>query len=468
MSVQDINIISWNCRGLNSQLVKDMVRNISKSAKAKILCIQETKCSKWPVKGMNLLGTNSTEKWIVQDSVGASGGLAICWDSDLFQCMSTAQSQNWIWIQMRTVDSHTWFNIINVYSPHELIEKRLLWMELSQILAISQEELICLVGNFNSIRDSNERINCSFRRRDTQVFDAFIKNSNLQDLEMDNDNFTWFGPQGKCSKLDRFLVNCKWLESGQWSVKSHCRLSSDHNPIQLACKYQSWGPKPFKGFNWWLQEEVVLKELDAFWEKKRSEESNLNIKDLLKDVKKVFKSWNGKNKNCLQERMQSLTYKLDSFDKNGIWGPERDSVRKDLVDCFDKQTSMLKQKSRFKWIIQGDRNTKFYNQFIHKRKNRNKICKTWWNGKMHSEPSKVKNAFFKHFKGIYNQQKKDILSLGYLLCLVITLEEKIEMEKGFSLAEIEAALNSLGLDKAPGPDGFNMFYIRKFWPHIKN
>lgn len=59
-------------------------------------------------------------------------------------------------------------------------------------------------------------------------FNAFIKDANLMDLEMKNDNFTWFGPQGKCSKLDRLLVNSNWLESGSWSIVSLCRLASDH------------------------------------------------------------------------------------------------------------------------------------------------------------------------------------------------------------------------------------------------
>lgn len=48
------------------------------------------------------------------------------------------------------------------------------------------------------------------------------------------------------------------------------------------------------------------------------------------------------------------------------------------------------------------------------------------------------------------------------------MKEKAELEKGFSIREIESALHSLGSDKAPGPDGFNIFFIKKFWPHIRD
>lgn len=71
-------------------------------------------------------------------------------------------------------------------------------------------------------------------RNDMQGFNGFIIDANLLDLEMENDSFTWFGTQGKCSKLDRFLVNSIWSDLGQWSVKSLCRLSSDHKPIMLS------------------------------------------------------------------------------------------------------------------------------------------------------------------------------------------------------------------------------------------
>lgn len=62
MSVQDISIMSWNCRGLNNERVKSMVRDTSSLIKAKFICIQETKCINWPASGMNLLRTNINEK----------------------------------------------------------------------------------------------------------------------------------------------------------------------------------------------------------------------------------------------------------------------------------------------------------------------------------------------------------------------------------------------------------------------
>lgn len=336
------------------------------------------------------------------------------------------------------------------------------------IMSAIQNELVCIVGDFNSIRDNRERTNCVYRRRDMKEFNALIKDANLMDLGLGNDNYTWFSPQGKCSKLDRFLVNGVWLELGSWSVSSLCRISSDHKPIHLKCEKILWGPKPFRGFNWWLQEDSLLKKLDSFWNEKKAINSGMNIQDTLKFVKGIIKPWSHDSKNTLQRRMKCLKEKLDDFDRNNVWGSERDNIKKELMSCFEKHESMLRQKSRYKWLLQGDRNSKFYNQIIQKRKNRNRICKVWWKGENHTSPNAVKNAFFMHFNGIYNQKRRLILSLGNLINLRITKKERIEMEAQISIQEVEYTLHSLGSDRAPGPDGFNILFIKKFWPHIRN
>lgn len=51
-------------------------------------------------------------------------------------------------------------------------------------MEVIQNELICLVGDFNSIRDVKEKINYPYRRNDMKGFNAFIKDANLMDLEM--------------------------------------------------------------------------------------------------------------------------------------------------------------------------------------------------------------------------------------------------------------------------------------------
>lgn len=75
----------------------------------------------------------------------------------------------------------------------------------------------------------------------------------------------------------------------------------------------------------------------------------------------MTKSWSCNKQNSLLDMIKFLKTRLDWLDKNNVWGIERDDVRRELLSCFEKQDSMLKQKSRFKWILDGDRNSRFYN-----------------------------------------------------------------------------------------------------------
>lgn len=65
----------------------------------------------------------------------------------------------------------------------------------------------CFIGDFNCVRDDSERQNCVYRRNDMMHFNDFINNVNLLELAASNATFTWFGSQGRKSKLDRVLVN---------------------------------------------------------------------------------------------------------------------------------------------------------------------------------------------------------------------------------------------------------------------
>lgn len=89
--------------------------------------------------------------------------------------------------------------------------------------------------------------------------------------------------------------------------------------------------------------------LDSFW--KENNDSHKNIQETLKAVKAVIRSWGGSNKNQLQDRIQVLNDHLDKLDKQNGGDKEKGVVRKELVECFEKQVSMVKQKSRFKWIV---------------------------------------------------------------------------------------------------------------------
>ncbi|KAK5844418.1 hypothetical protein PVK06_000556 [Gossypium arboreum] len=109
-------------------------------------------------------------------------------------------------------------------------------------------------GDFNVVRCRSERSRCMGSANGSKEFDNFIQNCKLIDLPLVGKKFTWYGPDNKKSKLDRFLVEEHWMikikDLQQLGLK---RSVSDYIPILLADAEIDWGPRPFKFINGWLR-----------------------------------------------------------------------------------------------------------------------------------------------------------------------------------------------------------------------
>lgn len=81
----------------------------------------------------------------------------------------------------------------------------------------------------------------------------------------------------------------------------------------------------------------------------------------------------------------------------------------------------------------------------------------------------MKEVFLIHFMKLFGHPDKDtIFSLGNLVQSRLSEDEKIWLERDFSLEDIEFALNRSANDKAPGPDGFNMGCLKMLWEQLKH
>lgn len=69
--------------------------------------------------------------------------------------------------------------------------------------------------------------------------------------------------------------------------------------------------------------------------------------------------------------MASLQQNLQDFDNY----TKEKQLRKELEDIDEQEDEMWKQKSRVKWAMKGDRNTKFFQVFTINRRMRSKITR---------------------------------------------------------------------------------------------
>ncbi|XP_071705076.1 uncharacterized protein [Rutidosis leptorrhynchoides] len=210
-----------------------------------------------------------------------------------------------------------------------------------------------LCGDFNEVRESSDRLNCVFHHKRAARFNEFITNNSLIEIPITGRKFTRISDDGsKFSKLDRFLVSDKFINLWRdLSVLPLDRNTSDHCPLV---------------FNEWFNNEEAGEVVKKAWDKP-AELGGLNECDR--------KSW-------LEARRSWL-------------GKENTKI------------NMLKQKSRARWNLEGDENSKYFHATIKRRYNKSNIRGLNINGVWNEIPMDVKGEILAHFQEVFEEKSQN-------------------------------------------------------------
>ncbi|XP_068651208.1 uncharacterized protein [Aristolochia californica] len=127
-----------------------------------------------------------------------------------------------------------------------------------------------------------------------------------------------------------------------------------------------------------------------------------------------------------------------------------------------------KQRSRFRWMAEGDGNTKFFHSIASARRRTNRITALCNGDQVVTDSASISNLLVKYFSELYSEvcfRRPNIHQLDFER---ISTEDVVDLETPFSSEEIERAVLGLPKDKAPGPDGFNGEFYQCFWDLLKN
>ncbi|KAJ0555728.1 putative Endonuclease/exonuclease/phosphatase superfamily [Helianthus annuus] len=330
-------------------------------------------------------------------------------------------------------------------------------------------------GDFNAVRNASERKNSSFKSTCAKNFNDFIAQANLLEYDMKGHRFTCIRNNGKkLSKIDRFLV-CpeffsKWPSATLRAIPS---VYSDHYPLLLGVSDKNFGAKPFRVFDVWMGKEgfnEVVELAAASCEFFSSPERFLTYK--LARIRKAIKDWRDKFIKKEGEDYNNALEELERLEKNM---EDRELTedeewvfmenKKIIFESDEKKCREAKQRARVKWASDGDANTKFFHALINKRKASNQIPGLNINGRWVSKPAKVKKEIMAHFR---NHFVEDWMIRPEVECEGMNTLAEADRQflvQPFSVEEIKYAVKECGNDKSPGPDGFNMNFIKNFW-HI--
>jgi len=201
-----MKLISWNVRGLGSFEKRREVCQLVREKKPFVLCLQETKMSVFDDIIYKSMWGDVFVDFSYQPSVGASGGLITLWNTKEVEVWSTMSFDHVLVILGRFVQTGEDFALFNAYAPCDANRQQVLWNNLSNRLGSLSVQNVCVCGDFNVVRCSEERrsVGIVFNQLWSKNFNNFVDGNLLVDLPLRGRKYTWFRGDGKSmSRIDR-------------------------------------------------------------------------------------------------------------------------------------------------------------------------------------------------------------------------------------------------------------------------
>ncbi|OMO92976.1 reverse transcriptase [Corchorus capsularis] len=415
-------------RGLGRREKRKAMKSLVVRCQADFLLLQESKLENVDDRSLNSIWGNNKFESRVAPAVGPAGGLISIWDKDFFDLNLAIVENRYIVCVGKLKLNGVQCLIGNIYAPNDEQGRLILWQEIKDLK--EQFDLPWILGgDFNTVLKMDEREGAAPNTLGISSFGDSVNDMQLVDLPLLGAKFTWGSNREipSFSRLDRFLVNSEVLLCfPDLKQKAKPKSLSDHNPILLSVDDTNWGPKPFKFFSHWLEQKGFQELMSKAWHDFEVEGTVEN------DLKQI-----------LVEK------------KAELWKLYR------LVE------RSWQQKARMQWLRDGDKNSKFFHLVASNRARRNHIEKIEINGKTFVHPEEVKEGISSFFEKFYNLQSAAKVIEFDCSFKKLSSEKAVWLERVIDEVELWDAIKACDGNKALGPDGFNLSFIKDQWESIK-
>ncbi|XP_021975486.1 uncharacterized protein LOC110870609 [Helianthus annuus] len=360
-----MNFLSINACGIGGGIKDGWIRGMKQVHDIDFLLIQET-------KNEDLSRVNIAKFWgkgeFGMDSVSSvrlSGGILCIWDSGLFEALSVVKNRHFLIVVGKIKGSGVALNVVNVYASQSVSAKQVVWNELLEAME-DLPGMWVVGGDFNAVRDPSERRNSRFNNLRASNFNNFILNSGLIEYDL----------KGRSDSLRNF------------------------------------GGKPFRVFNSWLEKEgykeAVEKSLEGF---NFISPSDLVLIQKLAAIRNGIKVWRdeikkkeGEAVNRALEELEELESNMESREvtEEEEWAYLEN--KKLLMEIERGKMLDMKQRSRTKWALDGDENSKFFHAHVNARKAVNGIPGLIIGSSWVNIPSLVKLEVLKFFRSRFTEE----------------------------------------------------------------
>ncbi|PPR81378.1 hypothetical protein GOBAR_AA39339 [Gossypium barbadense] len=276
------------------------------------------------------------------NSEGRSGGLALMWKEGIN-------------VSIQSFSKHHIDSIVN--------------LENNKIMRVTG-----FYGHANlSLRHSSwdilRRVGDSGVRAQMNDFKAVMDDLALVDIKPDSGWFTWvnnrIGGDLVNERIDRFLSSVSLVEKFPFIATKMVRQSqSDHDEILL----DLWGRRPkdhpndhrlsFKFDVYWADDREAKKIIGSAWNR-----DDIDYGEKIERVRSVLGYWQRKKYGNMKSEIRRLEQNIDRIIDSKSRGDSVKNLkesRKRLDFLYAREESYWAQRSRSKWLREGNRNTRYF------------------------------------------------------------------------------------------------------------
>ncbi|WCJ40290.1 DNAse I-like superfamily protein [Euphorbia peplus] len=458
----------WNCQGtVNARFLRTLKMFLQNHSPSVIVLV-ETKCSgRIADSVIKKIGFDFSHR---VEAIGYSGGIWTLWNN-LFSIKIVASSWQFVHMQVHSPFTDTFF-FTAVYGSPNPVRRINLWEGLKSMAPQTRGPWL-LAGDFNATLCSEDKRGGSVRRPGgCPNFQEFMSSMSLHDFGFTGPRFTW--KRGLLlERLDRVVGNSDWLQKFPRTVVNHLpRIKSDHRPLLIHTLPMApqTSERPFRFIHAWLDHPGLLSFIANCWDSSMSFLSNT------KQRSKSLDRWNIEVFGNIQRRKKRLLNKLKGLQSaleitsSPTLIAAESQVLQELESTLKQEEDLWQQKSRSKWIHEGDRNTAYFHNSTIARRRKNFISglkiegDTWCVNDI-----EIREAAVDFYKNLFSDDNKSPLELCRTDSFPILTPQVFEgMDGQPTDDEIRNALFQMHPWKAPGIDGFQAGVYQKNWAIMKN
>ncbi|KAF8037236.1 hypothetical protein BT93_B0217 [Corymbia citriodora subsp. variegata] len=358
----------WNIRGLVDPVRQVEARNLVRTHNLCCIGILETKV---PAGRFEDISSRTVPGWlwISNYTFSPRGRIWVGWDPNRVKFDALLAHGQAIHGKLSDLSSGISFNLSVIYEEHTFGARRLLWADLVQLGSSWINCPWIVAGDFNAILDPSDRVGGSTAW--IPSFDELkdcLAQAMLSDLRYVGYRHTWSASSGanrKIRKIDRVVVNGKWCQDFSFSEASFIAPGiSDHTPMIVKIANPAFGRKPFKFFNFWMEHPNFRPLLNRAWSISTVGTPMYRLYSRLKAVKILLEQMNKDVFSDLSTRVAvargALKTTQDAFrlDPLNVDLAEMEKTQlKQFYELRSQEESFFCQKSRIRWLKEGDLNT---------------------------------------------------------------------------------------------------------------